>query len=281
MLMVWFERKVIADMQNRIGPNRAGPFGHPADAGRRHQAVLQGGPDPRHAPTGCVFRLAPYLSFVPAFLVFAIVPVGGDFSDGKTASSRSSATTPTCSSPTRRSASCSLLAMSVDRRSTASCSPAGRRARSTRCSARCGRRRRWSATRPRSGSPSPRSCCVSRARSATQRHRRRARRRHRRSWNVVAHRRSCRSSSSSSPRTAEIEPPAVRPRRGRAGARRRLQHRVHRHPLRALLPRRVHEHDHDVGDHRHAVPRWPDRPGARSGNGSSTSGSCRHRLVLR
>ena len=27
MLMVWFERKVIGDMQNRIGPNRAGPYG--------------------------------------------------------------------------------------------------------------------------------------------------------------------------------------------------------------------------------------------------------------
>ena len=27
MLMVWFERKVIAGMQNRIGPNKAGPWG--------------------------------------------------------------------------------------------------------------------------------------------------------------------------------------------------------------------------------------------------------------
>ena len=29
MLMIWFERKVISDMQSRIGPNRAGPFGSP------------------------------------------------------------------------------------------------------------------------------------------------------------------------------------------------------------------------------------------------------------
>ena len=27
MLMIWFERKVISDMQSRIGPNRAGPWG--------------------------------------------------------------------------------------------------------------------------------------------------------------------------------------------------------------------------------------------------------------
>ena len=42
------------------------------------------------------------------------------------------------------------------------------------------------------------------------------------------------------------EPPAVRPRRGGAGAHRRVLHRVHRHPVRDLLPRRVHEPDHDV-----------------------------------
>jgi hypothetical protein len=27
MFMVWFERRTIATMQNRVGPNKAGPFG--------------------------------------------------------------------------------------------------------------------------------------------------------------------------------------------------------------------------------------------------------------
>jgi len=27
ILMIWFERKLISDMQSRIGPNRAGPWG--------------------------------------------------------------------------------------------------------------------------------------------------------------------------------------------------------------------------------------------------------------
>ncbi len=27
MLMVWFERKVVSGMQNRVGPNKAGPAG--------------------------------------------------------------------------------------------------------------------------------------------------------------------------------------------------------------------------------------------------------------
>ena len=60
MLMIWFERKVIGDMQNRIGPNRAGPLGHPPDPGRRHQGLLQGGPDPRPGrPTRLQARAVP------------------------------------------------------------------------------------------------------------------------------------------------------------------------------------------------------------------------------
>ena len=37
----------------------------------------------------------------------------------------------------------------------------------------------------------------------------------------------------------------------------RVQHRVLEHPLRPVLPRRVHGHDHDERRHRHAVPRRP------------------------
>ena len=81
MFMVWFERKVIAGMQNRIGPEQGRAVRGPADPGRRHQVLLQGGPHPERADP-FVFRLAPYLAFVPAFLIFCVVPIGGDFSDG-------------------------------------------------------------------------------------------------------------------------------------------------------------------------------------------------------
>ena len=30
-----------------------------------------------------MFKLAPYLAFVPAFLVWTVIPLGGDFRDGK------------------------------------------------------------------------------------------------------------------------------------------------------------------------------------------------------
>jgi len=81
MLMVWFERKAIAGMQNRIGPNRAGPWGILQTLADGIKLFFKEDLIPEQSDR-FVFKLAPYLAFVPAFLVWSIIPLGGDFSDG-------------------------------------------------------------------------------------------------------------------------------------------------------------------------------------------------------
>ncbi len=81
MLMVWWERKFISDLQNRIGPNRAGPFGILQTLADGIKLFFKEDLIPDQSDR-FVFKLAPYLSLVPAFLVFAVVPIGGDFSNG-------------------------------------------------------------------------------------------------------------------------------------------------------------------------------------------------------
>ena len=83
LFMVWFERKVIADMQNRIGPNRAGPFGLLQTLADGLKLIVKEDLVPNRARRA-VFVLAPYLSVIPAFLVFAVVPLGGTFGEGDT-----------------------------------------------------------------------------------------------------------------------------------------------------------------------------------------------------
>ena len=81
MFMVWFERKVIAGMQNRIGPNKAGPFGILQTLADGMKLIFKEDFLPDRADR-FVYRLAPFLAFVPAFLVWSVIPLGGDFSDG-------------------------------------------------------------------------------------------------------------------------------------------------------------------------------------------------------
>ena len=76
MLMIWFERKVISDMQSRIGPNRAGPFGMLQTLADGIKLFFKEDLVPEQADR-IVFKLAPYLVILPAFLSFAIVPIGG------------------------------------------------------------------------------------------------------------------------------------------------------------------------------------------------------------
>jgi NADH-quinone oxidoreductase subunit H len=76
MLMIWFERKVISDMQSRIGPNRAGPFGMLQTLADGIKLFFKEDLVPDRSDR-FVFKLAPYLVILPAFLSFAIVPIGG------------------------------------------------------------------------------------------------------------------------------------------------------------------------------------------------------------
>src|SRR5690606_7313006 len=83
IFMIWFERKLIGDMQNRVGPNRAGPWGLLQTLADGMKLIFKEDliPDGADRP---VFRLAPFLMAVPAFVTFAVIPIGGAF-DGRDA----------------------------------------------------------------------------------------------------------------------------------------------------------------------------------------------------
>lgn len=78
MFMIWFERKVISDLQQRIGPNKAGPWGILQTLADGLKLLMKEDLIPDRAERR-VFILAPFLSVVPAFITFAVIPFGGGF----------------------------------------------------------------------------------------------------------------------------------------------------------------------------------------------------------
>jgi NADH-quinone oxidoreductase subunit H len=76
LLYIWFMRKVIADMQNRIGPDQAGPFGILQTLADGIKLFFKEHSTPVSADRP-VYLLAPFISALAAFLAFAIVPFGG------------------------------------------------------------------------------------------------------------------------------------------------------------------------------------------------------------
>ena len=71
----WFERKVIARMQVRLGPNKAGPAGLLLPAADGLKLFFKENIIPRAVDKG-IFFLAPLISMTVAVLAFAVIPVG-------------------------------------------------------------------------------------------------------------------------------------------------------------------------------------------------------------
>ena len=75
MLYIWMERKVIADLQTRKGPMRAGPRGILITLADGIKLFFKEGISPTHADPG-VYLVAPIAAMLPAFLSFAVIPFG-------------------------------------------------------------------------------------------------------------------------------------------------------------------------------------------------------------
>ena len=72
---IWFERRVVARMQHRIGPNVHGPFGLLQSLADGVKLALKEDLIPKAADK-VVFLLAPVVATVPAFVTFAVIPFG-------------------------------------------------------------------------------------------------------------------------------------------------------------------------------------------------------------
>ena len=75
LFTIWWERRVVSRMQNRIGPNRVGPFGLLQSLMDGFKLGLKEEIIPKAAHVG-VYWIAPVISATAAFLAFAVIPFG-------------------------------------------------------------------------------------------------------------------------------------------------------------------------------------------------------------
>jgi NADH-quinone oxidoreductase subunit H len=81
LMLIWAERKILADMQNRIGPDRAGPAGILQGLADGIKLIFKEPIIPSRVEK-TVYLVAPILALVPAFLMFLVVPIGRPFHIG-------------------------------------------------------------------------------------------------------------------------------------------------------------------------------------------------------
>jgi NADH-quinone oxidoreductase subunit H len=77
LFCIWWERKVSGRIQSRYGPNRVGPIGLLQSFADGIKLLTKEDLRPSAADT-LLFRLAPYLAFVPVFAAFLAIPFAPD-----------------------------------------------------------------------------------------------------------------------------------------------------------------------------------------------------------
>lgn len=75
LFTIWWERRVVSRMQNRIGPNRVGPFGLLQSLMDGFKLAFKEEVIPKAAHVG-VYWIAPVISATAAFIAFAVIPFG-------------------------------------------------------------------------------------------------------------------------------------------------------------------------------------------------------------
>src|SRR5512141_1789481 len=73
IFLVWVERKVVARFQDRLGPNRLGPFGLIQPFADIIKLLIKEDITP-HGADRIVYNLAPIMSLMSVLLLWAIVP---------------------------------------------------------------------------------------------------------------------------------------------------------------------------------------------------------------
>ncbi|MCF8551923.1 MAG: NADH-quinone oxidoreductase subunit H, partial [Candidatus Nanopelagicales bacterium] len=75
LFTIWWERRVVSRMQNRIGPNRVGPQGLLQSLMDGFKLAFKEEIIPKSAHVA-VYWIAPLISATAAFLAFAVIPFG-------------------------------------------------------------------------------------------------------------------------------------------------------------------------------------------------------------
>ena len=257
LFTIWWERRVVARMQHRIGPNRVGPQGLLQSLADGIKLALKEDIIPKAADKA-VFILAPIISATPAFLAFAVIPFGPEVTIFGHETTLQLTDLPVAVLYILAVASVGIYGIVLAGWSSGSTYPllGGLRSSAQMISYEVAMGLSFVGVFLYAGSMS------------TSRDRRGAGRLlvRRPAVPVVRHLRHLDG--------RRDQPRAVRPARGRGRAGRRLPHRVLVAEVRAVLPRRVHQHGHRLGAGDDAVPRRLAGPVAarRSGTARTRAG---------